>query len=91
MYYVIQDIQYKYNYSIVGNKKPTVFNHFTLPNCRGMVALRRPPDLPVKKKLSWKEGFAQVALGFARALGLGQKEEQGYYAKHRCACQDLKR
>ena len=26
-----------------------------------------------------------MAVGFARVLGLGQKEEQGYYAKHRCA------
>ena len=53
------------------------------PYCRGMVALRRPPDLPVKKNVTWKEGFAQVAEGFARTLGLGQKEEQGYYTKHR--------
>ena len=49
-----------------------------------MVALRKPPDLPVKKILGWQEGFAQVAAGFARTLGLGPKEEQGYYAKHRC-------
>jgi hypothetical protein len=48
-----------------------------------MVALRKPPDLPVKKNLNWQEGFAQVAAGFARTFGLGQKEEQGYYAKHR--------
>ena len=49
-----------------------------------MVALRRPPDLPVKKNLNWQEGFAQVAARFARTFGLGLKEEQGYYAKHRC-------
>ena len=55
-----------------------------LPHYRSMVALRRPPDLPVKKNVSWQEGFAQVAAGFARTIGLGQKEEQGYYAKHRC-------
>ena len=57
---------------------------FTPPNCRGMVALRKPPDLPVKKNLGWQEGFAQVAEVFAKTLGLGHKEEQGYYAKHRC-------
>ena len=48
-----------------------------------MVALRRPPDLPVKKNLSWQQRLAQVAASFSKALGLGAKEEQGYYAKHR--------